>query len=196
MKAEYINPFVESISHVFQRMLHTRLQRKRLRASGDAFEQHGQTVTSVIGISGEASGVIALVFPRSTALKLARRFFSTDSNEMNGEVTDALAELANMVAGSAKSQFNLGSPLELSLPTVIEGCDYKMRYPTKSAWIAVPFSSDAGDFDLQLSFSTERDNTPPHAPRRHANRSNPPACPIAGAARGLACDTSPHNINP
>ena len=157
VKPEYINPFVESIAHVFQRMLQTTLRRKHLRASNDTFEQHGQTVTSVIGISGEASGVVALVFPRTTALELAGRFLSTDINEMNGEVTDALAELANMVAGSAKSQFNLGSPLELSLPTVIEGCDYKMYYPTKSAWIAVPFSSDVGDFDLQLSFSTERD---------------------------------------
>lgn len=156
MKAEYINPFIESICHVFGTMLDTPLQRKQLRASSEGFERQDGALTSVIGISGEASGVVALVFPRSTALMLAGRFLSSELTEINGEVTDALAELANMVAGSAKAKFNLDPPPQLGLPTVIEGRDYQMRYPTKSAWIAVPFSSDAGDFVMHISFSTEK----------------------------------------
>ena len=154
MKAEYINPFVESICNVFQTMLDTKLTRKQLRASADGFERHGETVTSVIGISGEASGVVALVFPRNAALILASRFLGAELSEFTDDVTDALAELANMVGGSAKSKFNFDPPPELSLPTVIEGKDYKMRYPTKSAWIEVPFSFDAGDFMMEISFST------------------------------------------
>ena len=153
MKVEYINPFVESICNVFETMLDTALQRKQLRASNQEFTRQGETLTSVIGISGEASGVVALVFPRSTALTLAGRFLSAEIAELNGEVIDALAELANMVAGSAKAKFNLDPPPQLSLPTVIEGRDYKICYPTKSTWIEVPFSSDAGDFVMQISFS-------------------------------------------
>ncbi len=155
MKAEYINPFVDAICQVSEMMLKTKLQRKQLRASVDGFERSGETLTSIIGISGEASGVIALVFPRATALELASRFLATKITEVNGEVTDALAELANMVGGSAKSKFNLDPPPQLSLPTVIEGRDYKMRYPTKSAWIEVPFGSDAGDFVMEISFSKD-----------------------------------------
>ena len=136
-------------------MLGTTLQRKQLRASTDGFERRGHTLTSIIGISGEASGVIALCFPRDTALKFAGRFLSAEMNGVNDEVTDALAEVANMVGGSAKSKFNLDPPPELSLPTVIEGQDYKMRYPTKSAWIEVPFTSDAGDFVMEISFSKD-----------------------------------------
>jgi chemotaxis protein CheX len=135
-------------------MLGTTLQRQQLRASSDGFDRPGETLTSIIGISGQATGVIALCFPRDTALKLAGRFLSTGITEVNGEVTDALAEVANMVGGSAKSKFELDPPPELSLPTVIEGRDYKMRYPTKSAWIEVPFASDAGDFVMEISFST------------------------------------------
>lgn len=152
MKAEYINPFVEALCSVSDMMLGTRLVRKPLRASADGFQRQGATVTSIIGISGEASGVIALCFPKETALKLASRFLSTEMHDVNDEVTDALAEVANMVGGSAKSKFNLNPPLELSLPTVIEGQNYKMRYPTKSVWIEVPFTSDAGDFVMEISF--------------------------------------------
>jgi len=153
LKAEYINPFVEAICAVSEMMLGTTLQRKQLRASSDGFKRAGETLTSIIGISGEASGVIALCFPKPTALQFAGRFLSMDIVEVTAEVTDALAELANMVGGSAKSKFNLNPPPELSLPTVIEGQDYKMRYPTKSAWIEVPFTSDAGDFVMEISFS-------------------------------------------
>ncbi len=155
MKAEYINPFVESICNIFETMLNTPLQRRQLRASTDGFERQGETLTSIIGISGDASGVVALCFPRDTALELARRFLSSDVNEVNGEVTDALSELVNMVGGSAKAKFNIDPPPNLSMPTVIEGRDYKMRYPTKSAWIEVPFSSDAGDFVMDISFSKD-----------------------------------------
>ncbi len=156
MKAEYINPFVDSICNVFETMLDTKLTRKQLRASTDGFERVGETVTSVIGISGEASGVVALVFPRNIALVMASRFLGAKLDDFTPDVTDALAELANMVGGSAKSKFNIDPPPELSLPTVIEGKDYKMRYPTKSAWIEVPFSSDAGDFVMEISFSTAK----------------------------------------
>jgi len=153
MKPEYINPFVESISQIFDMMLHTRLQRQPLRAGPTRFSRNGQTLTSIIGISGEASGVIALCFPRQTALNLASRFLSTELKEVDGQVTDALAELANMVGGSAKAKFELDPPPQLSLPTVVEGCDYKMRYPTRSVWVEVPFTSDAGPFVMELTFS-------------------------------------------
>jgi chemotaxis protein CheX len=152
VKAEYINAFVESIGNVFEMMLSTPLQRRQLRASTTGFERVGETLTSVIGISGKASGVVALVFPNKTAMELAKRFLGCEVNDENGAVTDALAELVNMVGGSAKAKFNLDPPPELSLPTVIAGHDYKMRYPTKSAWFEVPFSSNAGDFVMELSF--------------------------------------------
>lgn len=155
VKAEYINPFVESIGTVFEMMLGTKLQRQQIRASSAGFNRAGETLTSIIGISGEASGVVALVFPKVTAMELASRFLGTPAAELNGEATDALAELANMVGGSAKAKFEMDPPLELSLPTVVEGADYKMRYPTKSVWIEVPFGCDAGAFTMEISFSKQ-----------------------------------------
>ena len=152
MNVEYINPFVESVRSVFETMLDTSPQRQQLRLSTDGAARKEQALTSIIGISGAASGVVALRFPNATALELARRFLASDVTEVNEQVTDALAELANMVGGSAKAKFNIEPPPELSLPTVVEGDDYKMQYPTLSNWVEVPFTSNAGDFMMTVSF--------------------------------------------
>jgi len=88
-----------------------------------------------------------------SALKLAGRMLGSEMSTMSEEVTDAVAELVNMVAGSAKAKFQHDPPLELGLPTVVEGTGYKLRYPSKSVWLEVPFSSDAGDFTLEVTYN-------------------------------------------
>lgn len=155
MKAQYINPFIESIESVFDTMLNTPITRLQARATKDGSIHQGDWLTSIIGISGEASGAVALSFPKATALQLAGKFLTCDIKEVNGEVTDAISELANMVGGSAKAKFELDPPPELSLPTVVAGHDYKTRFPTKSVWVEVPFSSPAGEFLMEVSFSKD-----------------------------------------
>lgn len=155
MKAEYINPFILSIEEVFRTMLQTSLQRKETRVGQGVISRNGETVSSVIGISGVATGVVALCFPRKTALGLAGRFLQADPADLNGEVADALAELANMVGGSAKSRFDFDPPPELSLPTVLEGDDYRVKFPTKSVWVEIEFDSPEGGFIMDVSFSQD-----------------------------------------
>ena len=155
MKAQYINPFIESIETVFDTMLSTSIQRLNARATKDGSVHEGDWLTSIIGISGQASGAVALSFPKATALQLAGTFLSTEIAEINDEVTDAIAELANMVGGSAKAKFDLEPPPELSLPTVVTGHDYKTKFPTKSVWIEVPFGSPVGEFLMEVSFSKD-----------------------------------------
>ncbi len=154
MKAEYINPFISSADSVFKTMVNLALRRLQARAGAGNVERKGETLTAVVGISGAATGVVALSFPREVGLKVAGRFLGTEVAEMSEAVTDALAELANMVAGGAKSKFELDPPPDLSMPTVVEGADYRMKYPTKSVWVEVPFTSEVGEFVMEVSFST------------------------------------------
>ncbi len=153
MNVEFINPFVESVCSVFETMLDTSPERQQVRVVGDPLDENPHMLTSIIGISGKANGVVALRFPRRTALEVARRFLSSDVTVVNDEVTDALAELANMVGGSAKAQFNLDPPPTLSLPIVIEGGRYKSRCPAQAVWLEVPFCSTAGDFSMEVTFA-------------------------------------------
>lgn len=155
MNVTYINPFIESLGTVFQTMLGLDPKREKPRIPQPVAEEKEKHLTSMIGISGAASGVVALRFPMDTALKLASKFLGSDYKEANGEVIDAISELVNMVAGSAKAKFKIDPVPQLGLPSVVEGTGYRVRYPAKADLIEVPFTSDVGNFTMELIFSEE-----------------------------------------
>lgn len=151
MQVQYINPFIESIGAVFQTMLNTRLHRAPVKLSDGPGGSEAE-ITSLVGISGEVHGVVVLRFPPATAVQVAARMLGQELHCMGSEVVDAVAELVNMIAGAAKARFDYDPPLQLGLPTVVEGGHYRLRYPTRSAWLEIPFESDAGQFRMEVSF--------------------------------------------
>ncbi len=152
MDVKCINPFVESVDTVFQTMLNVQPQRQKLKI-GDG-QGKGAAVTSLVGISGQVQGVVVLRFPAETALEIAERMLGTEVSVVNAEVVDAVSEIVNMVAGSAKAKFDYDPPLELGLPTVVQGSDYKVKYPSGTTWLEVPFESEAGNFAMELTFES------------------------------------------
>jgi CheY-specific phosphatase CheX len=77
----YVNPFVEGVNSVFQSMLS--LEPRRCALKLDPQNGNGAALTSLVGISGQVQGVVALRFPSSTALQLARRMRGTTMAEIN-----------------------------------------------------------------------------------------------------------------
>ncbi len=151
MDVAYVNPFVESVDSVFRTMLGVTPKRNAVKiASGAAT---GARLTSLIGISGAIHGCVALCFPPDTALRLAGKMLGCEFAQVSAEVIDAISELVNIVAGSAKAKFNADPPPDLGLPTVVEGAGYRVKYPSKSIWLEVPFSSEAGDFSLEVTYN-------------------------------------------
>ena len=150
MDANYINPFIEAVDAVFDTMLHVQPKRQAVRVSATSSTE--ATITSLIGISGRISGVVALRFPPPTALKFAGRMLGSPYESMNDEVVDAISEIVNMVAGSAKARLASDPPLELGLPTVVDGAGYKLKYPSKSVWLEVAFTSDDGPFSMEVTY--------------------------------------------
>ena len=151
MDVSYINPFIEAVDTVFNTMLSVKPRRNGVKVSDG--QARGELITSLVGISGQVSGVVALRFPPPTALKLAGKLLGSEADTISDEVTDAIAELVNMVAGSAKAKFQFDPPLELGLPTVVHGTGYRLKYPTRSVWLEVPFSSDAGEFSMEVTYN-------------------------------------------
>jgi chemotaxis protein CheX len=151
VNVNYINPFIEAVDSVFNTMLSVRPKRNGVKVSNE--QSDTPSLTSLVGLSGQVSGVVALRFPPETALSLAGRMLGTELPKVNEEVVDAISELVNMVAGSAKAKFDHDPPLELGLPTVVEGAGYKLKYPSKSVWLEVAFTSDAGAFSMEVTYN-------------------------------------------
>ena len=118
-------------------------------------------ITAIIGLSGPARGTVALAFPKETALGLVKKLLQMDDADAEQNVADGMAEMVNMVAGSAKAKLSNGSgaPLiSLGLPTVVRGERVLVDYPRKATWIVVPFQSDLGTFHMQVTFEFTQGN--------------------------------------
>jgi chemotaxis protein CheX len=112
-------------------------------------------IMGLIGLSGNVRGTVALSFPTGTALAMVSRLLGMETHVVDETVSDAVAELVNIVAGSAKAKLNSadgGEPIDLSLPTVVRGNSYSVDYPSKAMWLEVPFTSDLGPFSLRVTF--------------------------------------------
>ncbi len=159
MKVEYVNPFIESVYELFTTMLSAKAARGDIGVSKDGASANPHEITALIGISGRARGMVSLSFPAVTALNMVNRLLGMEIQALDDTVSDAVAELVNIVAGGAKAKFPIGDgePMALSLPTVVRGTGYKVDYPSGAMWLEVPFNSDLGPFSMRVTFSFSND---------------------------------------
>jgi len=141
MKVEYINPFLRSAITVFRTMLGCELRRARPFVKKGSWPEH--EVSGIIGLSGKAKGTVVLSLSREAALNAAEAMLEERPAELNSDVTDAVAELTNIIAGRAKSQLE-HLEMTISLPTIITGKHHCVEFPKDVTPICIPFESDWG----------------------------------------------------
>ena len=104
MDVAYINPFIAATRDVFGTMVKMPFSvgKPRLREASERLHKLYQ-VSVVIGLSGAVSGVLVLNLPEAVALSIAESLTEKTAKELNTDCMDALAEIANMIAGGAKN---------------------------------------------------------------------------------------------
>jgi len=114
------------------------------------------SLSAMVGFAGLKQGNLTIHAPEEVAIGLTQSFLGTEIKEINEEVEDAMGELANMIAGSLKPFISTeGKSVELSLPSVVYGKEYKMTVVAKADWIMVPFTVSHGQFLVGLSFKSQ-----------------------------------------
>lgn len=152
MNAETINPFIESVTEVFDNMLECQLSTGDLRVAQS--QPGGPDVIGMIGLSGTAKAIVALRVPVKTALAVVGKMVGTTFKSVDASIIDGIAELVNIVAGNAKSKFE-GHSLSLSLPSVVRGDICRLSSQSDAQWLEVPFECDLGSFSLVVSMKIE-----------------------------------------
>ncbi len=150
---DYINPVIAATKNVFDTMLQVTPKRTGLRLKTDNVPEY--EVSAVIGLTGHVQGTIVLSFAEEVALAVPERMIGVPSETINEEVCDAIGELANMVAGSAKAKL---ADLELSLgiPNVVTGQGHVVHFPSDVTPICVSFECDLGRFSIEVGFTTPK----------------------------------------
>jgi chemotaxis protein CheX len=156
MDVRFINPFIKSISNVFQTMMSVDV------AFGKPFLQtQNETrpdVSAVIGFSGDASGAVVVAFDRHTAAATASKFAGIDMTLDHADFSDALGELANMIAGGAKADFE-GLDVSISLPSVIVGDGHEITGSKAHPSLVIPCDSSLGPMKVHVSMKVQASAT-------------------------------------
>lgn len=109
-------------------------------------------IAGVISIVSDVFiGTISLCFPKTTFLEICFNLFGERQEEINPETEDAAAEILNMIFGGAKAELNKNKNynIQKALPTIIRGESIQVSQTTGATMI-LPFSSDAGDFHIEI----------------------------------------------
>ena len=147
MRAEYINPFIESTIEVFKTMLGCQPSRTGLSVHDTFCPEYD--ITGIIGLSGKAHGDVVISFEQNVALCATEALLGCKYTEINDDVIDTVGELTNMIAGNAKTSLE-SLEMQLALPTVIVGKNHSIRFPSKVKPISLPFSTPWGEFNIEV----------------------------------------------
>ena len=120
---------------------------------------HGKSdgIIAVIGLAGDWIGTASVCCTAAMGCRMSSHMLGAELTEVNEEVLDAIAEIANMIVGNFKTaaESYLG-PLGLSIPTVIYGLSFSARSPGKEQWIVVPFSCGEDTLRVKMCLMPNR----------------------------------------
>ena len=153
MDIRYINPFVKSIQNVFKTMLSAEVEFKKPHVMAD--EEQRPDVSSIIGFSGDATGSVVLSFSKDVAVKAAATFAGAAMEMHTEDFADAIGELANMVAGGAKAEFE-GLNINISLPSVIIGEGHEVSRSGVYPRLVIPCNCKFGAFVVGVSMKIQK----------------------------------------
>lgn len=117
----------------------------------DTPSQANLDITSMVGLAGKLCGVLSVRCDGKSARLIASRMLGVDVSKVGAEVSDAMGEIANLVAGNFKNKIpGLGDGCMLSPPTVITGSDYDMRSLADSPAIDLNLLFDGQPIGISL----------------------------------------------
>ncbi len=150
LTAAIVNPLMGSTRDVFTMMLGCEPVRESLTLRNSKVPAYD--LSAVIGITGGATGTVVFSVARQTALNIVERMLGMKVEEVNADVLDAVGEITNMIAGSAKAKF-ASLNLSISTPNIISGSNHEIHYPTSIQPICLNYQSDVGKFCLEAGFA-------------------------------------------
>ncbi len=145
-----LDPFIAAASMTLSELAQTELiVRSTWRT---ALPRTFGDISAVLGVMPASGGVLVLSFPESTAAALAGRILAEVHQTPDaGLVRDCMGEVANVIAGQAKTLL-AETPYQLVLdtPSILSGAGCEVGSRPGTEGLAVEFGSDAGEFMLQL----------------------------------------------
>lgn len=149
MDVRLINPLIAATQEVLSMMADARVAPEAPQVIAHMTLPE-ETISVIVEMDGGATGAVILQFPKSVAIRLATSFAGTT---MPLEDTfDAIGEIGNMIAGSAKRALNT-QLIKISIPRIVQRQEDLGTVGELSPWLEVPFVGSVGEFSMYVSIS-------------------------------------------
>ncbi len=152
MDARFINPFLTGTMKVLKTMSSVEPKpgepylKKDSVASGD--------VSGIMGLTGSIVGSMALSFSEGAILKIVSNMLGEEITEVNGDITDAVGEITNMVSGVSRKELEaIGLTISAAIPTVIAGKSHSIKHVLGGPSLIIPFETEDGPFVVDVCIS-------------------------------------------
>ena len=149
---QYIQPFIQVCTSIFRDLLHCNIVPGRAYfIKKEAFLEWD--ISGIIALSGGIRGLVALSMKSSTASKIAAALTNIREDEIETDITDALGEIVNIIAGNVKENLEDMFKIVISLPKVVKGKAHFIVIPeSRTRLLCIPFTIFANEtFWLSIS---------------------------------------------
>ena len=149
--AEIARPFVKATLEILNTMAGLSATAGKPYIKKDNIAQGD--VSAIVGVTGDRTGTISVSFTRPCAIALVKGMLGDDIHDVLQDTQDAVGEVTNMVSGQARAGLKImGITLQGSTPTVIVGDGHTIRHISHSPVMAIPFTSEFGEFTVEFCF--------------------------------------------
>ena len=111
-------------------------------------------VSGIIGLAGSVTGSMALSFSEGAILKIVSNMLGEEIKKVNGDITDAVGEITNMVSGVARKELeSIGLTVLAAIPTVVSGKSHLIKHVLSGPSVVIPFETEDGPFVVDVCMS-------------------------------------------
>ena len=122
---------------------------------GDAVRPPSNVVATV-AFAGHRRGLVAFHSSLDAAREIAGAMLGMPAETLNGEMPDAIGEIANMIAGAFRTKLAATEPASaIAVPTVTIGSDFSTKYMSAVKRVLCPFQMDAQTVYVELILNGE-----------------------------------------
>ncbi len=152
MDVDLVNPFVEGALHILDTTAFVKVKsetpflKKDNRPQGD--------ISGILEISGDLNGSAAISFSRKCILGIVSAMFGEDMLEINEEITDAVGEISNMIAGHVTTKIaEMDKKVKVKFVKVCVGDDQEIEHIKDGGQILVlPFRTTKGKMVIEVCY--------------------------------------------
>lgn len=111
-------------------------------------------VVATVAFAGHRNGFVSFHSSIDTAKLIAGSMLGIPEERINGEMPDAIGEIANMIAGSLRTKMAAHEPAwTITCPSVTIGNDFSTVYPSEVSEARVPFTMSGRTVEVELILS-------------------------------------------